>query len=245
MQKLLEVMDISKEYGNTRILNNISFNVSRGEFIVIMGSSGAGKTTLLNCISGMDSISSGNIQYQGRSIKKSNDKQLAQFRSKEIGFVFQDFQLIDDVTLIDNLLLRGYLVQKKKAAIKKAYDLLKQLDLWKVKDNYSDELSGGQKQRGAIARALMNDPKIIFADEPTGSLNSKAGKNVLNTLYKINKQYNTTIVMVTHDVKAAVYGSKVIYLSDGEILDKFEFLNSQVSEDRIKKLNQFLDKLGW
>lgn len=245
MRKLLEVVNVSKAYEHTRILNNVSFTVDKGDFLVLMGNSGAGKTTLLNCISGMDTINSGNIDFQGKSIKNLNNKQLAKFRSEEIGFVFQDFQLIDEITLIDNLLLRGYLVQKKEIAIKKATNLLKQLQLWDVRNNYSNELSGGQKQRGAIARALMNDPQIIFADEPTGALNSSAGKNVLDVLGKINKQYKTTIVMVTHDIKAASYGSKVIYMSDGEIVNNVEFSDNQSKEDRIKKLNQFLDKLGW
>lgn len=245
MHKLLEVLDINKRYGNTEILNDISFNINEGEFLVIMGSSGAGKTTLLNCISGMDSISSGDVKFQGNSIKRCNDKQLEKFRSDEIGFVFQDFQLIDDMTLLDNLLIRGYLIQKKDVAIKKACDLLHRLNLWSVRNNYSNELSGGQKQRGAIARALMNNPKVIFADEPTGSLNSKEGKNVLNILYSINKQYNTTIVMVTHDVKAAIYGSKIIYMSDGKIVDNFEFIDTPISKSRIQKLNQFLDRMGW
>jgi len=245
MDDVLKAKNLRKTYGNVKILDDISFKVEQGEFVVIMGSSGAGKTTLLNCISGMSSPDEGIVELLGNTLNKINNKKLADIRSRRMGFVFQDFRLLDDMSLIDNLLIRGYLDQSKTESLSQAEILLDKVHLYERKDNYPNQLSGGQKQRGAIARALMNNPDVIFADEPTGALNSSASTQVLDTLSDVNKNMQTTIIMVTHDMKAAMYGTKVIYLSDGKILGNLELEEKGSKESKDKALTAFLNRMGW
>jgi len=245
MKTILEAKHLKKSYGKVKILDDISLEVQQGQFVVIMGSSGAGKTTLLDCISGMDSPDDGHVKLLGNVLNKINNQQLAEIRSQKMGFVFQDFRLLDDMSLIDNLLIRGYLCQNKKDALIQAQMLLDKVNLSTRKDNYPNQLSGGQKQRGAIARALMNNPEVIFADEPTGALNSSSSTQVLDTLSDVNENMQTTILMVTHDTKAAIYGTKVIYLLDGKILGDLKFKKDSTKESREKELTNFLNRMGW
>ncbi|BDR59114.1 ABC transporter ATP-binding protein [Xylocopilactobacillus apicola] len=241
MTIILKAQNINKKYGRTPILNGISLNVEEGQFIAIMGNSGAGKSTLLNCISGMDQPDSGKILLLDNELSRMSNRDLASFRAKNMGFIFQDFRLLEDMSLLDNLLVRGYLKQSKSDALKQANDLLDKVQLLNVKNHYPSQLSGGQKQRGAIARALMNNPEIVFADEPTGALNSAAGKQVMETLKFVNVELKTTVLMVTHDVRSASYCDQIIYLSDGKILGNLTLDYSK----NISDINAFLSQKGW
>lgn len=245
MNPVLVVDHLKKNYGKVNILNDISLQIDPGQFVVIMGSSGAGKTTLLDCVSGMDTPDSGSVNLLNTSLGKISNKKLSDIRANQMGFVFQDFRLLDDMSLLDNLLIRGYLTQKKSDALAQAKILLEKVELTQRENNYPSQLSGGQKQRGAIARALMNNPQIIFADEPTGALNSSSTEQVLDTLSNVNQNMNATILMVTHDTKAAIHGRKVIYLSDGKILGDLSFDQKSNMSQRSDELEIFLNKMGW
>ena len=222
MKEILKLKDVSKEYGvrgfRTRVLNNINFAVSEGDFISIMGPSGAGKTTLLNLISTLDKPTKGEIVLDGKDITKIKNKELSNLRRDKIGFIFQDYNLLDNMNLMDNIALPLALGKKKTKDIENK--VMNIADIFGLKEHlkkYPYELSGGQKQRGAAARALITDPKVIFADEPTGALDSRSSSDLLESLSRANKEENATIVMVTHDALTASYSNKVYILSDGEI----------------------------
>ncbi|MBS5884633.1 MAG: ABC transporter ATP-binding protein [Clostridium sp.] len=222
MKEILKLKDVSKEYGvrgfRTRVLNNINFAVSEGDFISIMGPSGAGKTTLLNLISTLDKPTKGEIVLDGKDITKIKNKELSNLRRDKIGFIFQDYNLLDNMNLMDNIALPLALGKKKTKDIENK--VMNIADIFGLKEHlkkYPYELSGGQKQRGAAARALITEPKVIFADEPTGALDSRSSSDLLESLSRANKEENATIVMVTHDALTASYSNKVYILSDGEI----------------------------
>ena len=208
MKEIMQVKNISKEYGKkgvkTRVLNNVSLEIYEGDFIAIMGPSGAGKSTLLNLLSTIDKPTHGSILMEGVDITKIKNDKLSNIRKKHIGFIFQDYNLLDNMTLMDNIALPLSINGKNP---KQIVEKVKQLaDLFGIKEHlekYPYQLSGGQKQRGAAARALISDPDIVFADEPTGALDSKSSKELLMSLKKINEQKNATILMVTHDAFSA------------------------------------------
>lgn len=222
MKEIMQVKNISKEYGKkgvkTRVLNNVSLEIYEGDFIAIMGPSGAGKSTLLNLLSTIDKPTHGSILMEGVDITKIKNDKLSNIRKKHIGFIFQDYNLLDNMTLMDNIALPLSINGKNP---KQIVEKVKQLaDLFGIKEHlekYPYQLSGGQKQRGAAARALISDPDIVFADEPTGALDSKSSKELLMSLKKINEQKNATILMVTHDAFSASYAKQVYLLKDGEI----------------------------
>lgn len=196
---------------------NISIDIFEGDFTVIMGSSGSGKSTLLYLLSGMDSITSGEVIFLNQRIDKLKEKQLAIFRRKNIGFVFQAINLVPNLTLLENISLPGYLIAKDKKKIhEEAKELMGMMDISQLAERLPSKVSGGQQQRAAIARALINKPHVLFADEPTGSLNSEHGKNVLDVLTRINL-LGQSVVMVTHDIKAATRATRLLYLTDGKI----------------------------
>ena len=222
MKNILSVEKIEKYYGNkenvTKAIDNISFKVEKGEFVGIMGPSGSGKTTLLNCISTIDTVTTGNIVINDKDITKLKSKQVEKFRRDELGFIFQDYNLLDNMNLMDNIALPLALGKKKTKDIEnKVINIAEIFGLKEHLKKYPYELSGGQKQRGAAARALITDPKVIFADEPTGALDSRSSSDLLESLSRANKEENATIVMVTHDALTASYSNKVYILSDGEI----------------------------
>lgn len=222
MKEILKLKDVYKEYGiggfRTRVLNNINFTVNEGDFISIMGPSGAGKTTLLNLISSLDKPTKGEIILDGRDITKVKNKELSNLRRDKIGFIFQDYNLLDNMNLMDNIALPLALGKKKTKDIEnKVINIAGIFGLKEHLKKYPYELSGGQKQRGAAARALITDPKVIFADEPTGALDSRSSSDLLESLSRANKEEKATIVMVTHDAITASYSNKVYILSDGEI----------------------------
>lgn len=216
---LLSAKDLCKEYiiGESvcTAVNHTDLDIEKGDFVSIVGASGSGKSSLIHLLAGLDSATSGEVFYKGTGLATMNDKQKADYRGKEIGFVFQEGNLLDDLTVIQNVALPGYLYKKRKEVDEMALRWLKCMGVDNQK-KYPDEISGGQKQRVAIARALINQPKIIFLDEPTGSLDAETGENILQLLTKLNEA-GQSIVMVTHDMGAAARGNKVIMIKDGSI----------------------------
>ena len=229
------------------VIKNLDTEIYEGDFTVIMGSSGAGKSTLLYALSGMDKASLGKVYFSERNITGFNSDQLAIFRRKHCGFVFQQVYLMDSMSVLDNVLTAGLLTgQNRKQLNTKARDLLKQVGIEpKLWNKFPNQLSGGEAQRVGIARALINDPKLVFADEPTGALNSHTGKAVLDVLTHFNEK-GQSIVMVTHDITSARRGNRILYVKDGEIAGECN-LGKYVTGDheRHQKLNDFLAKMGW
>ena len=218
---ILNVNHVSKIYGTKqkfKALHDINFSVDKGEFVAIMGPSGSGKTTLLNVISSIDSISDGTVAISGNEINQLSNKKLAQFRKKELGFIFQDYSVLPTLTVKENIMLPLSVQKMKKDEMEKNYqDVTEALGIYDLSDKYPSEISGGQQQRTAAARAFVHRPSIIFADEPTGALDSKSAQDLLHRLEDMNKQFNSTIIMVTHDPSAASFAQRVIMLKDGDI----------------------------
>lgn len=219
---ILEAKQINKFYeqGNQtyHILKNISLTLNKGDFLGIVGPSGSGKTTLLYCLSGLESIENGLITFNEKQINLKDDKTLQELRKHDFGFVFQFFNLIPNLTVYENILVAQVIANKHDDH--KIMELLEQVGIAQYKDYYPDQLSGGMQQRVAIARALVNDPKIIFADEPTGNLDQKNGKAIMDLLKKLNEEHNLTIILVTHNEDYLTYCTKTLTLIDGEMIDE-------------------------
>ena len=223
--EVLKVNNLKKYYGNntniTKALNNISFAVNDNEFLAIMGASGSGKTTLLNTISTIDSVTSGNIIINGVDITNLNEEELSNFRKENLGFVFQDFNLLDTLTIKENIALSLIINKEDKSKIDKlVLDISKKLGIEDILNKYPYEVSGGGKQRCASARALINNPKLILADEPTGALDSRNARVLLETFKEMNEELNATILMVTHDAFSASYANRVLFIKDGKIFNE-------------------------
>ncbi|HAU51433.1 MAG TPA: ABC transporter ATP-binding protein [Clostridiales bacterium] len=229
------------------VIKNLDMEIYKGDFTVIMGASGAGKSTLLYTLSGMDKPTLGKITYCGRDITGMTDDQLAVFRRKHCGFVFQQIHLVDSMSLMDNAISTGMLTgQKQKALKQKAMLLFGKMGIDEnLTKKFPAQISGGEAQRAAMVRALINDPDIVFADEPTGALNSAGVKAVLDVLTDINNA-GQSVIMVTHDIKSARRGSRIIYLQDGGIIGECQ-LGKYVSgdEDRHERIRRFLEEMGW
>lgn len=222
MEKILQVKNVCKEYGirgfKTKVLENIDLEVEKGDFIAIMGPSGAGKTTLLNLMSTLDSPTKGDIFLDEINITKVKGKELSKIRREKIGFIFQDYNLLDNMTLMDNIALPLALEKRKVSDIEQR--VLKISTIFGLENHlkkYPCELSGGQKQRGSAARALITNPSVIFADEPTGALDSRASSDLLKCLSEINEKEKATIIIVTHDPLSASYAKEVYMLNDGKV----------------------------
>lgn len=219
---IMKVKNIEKIYGTkggqceSRALNGVSFNVEKGEFLGIMGPSGAGKSTLLNVISTIDTVTRGHISIGGRDISDMDEDQLALFRRKKLGFIFQDYNLLDTLTLKENIILPLAMSHENVSVMeKKLNKITSVLGIKDIVNKYPYEVSGGQKQRAAAARAIITDPEIVFADEPTGALDSKSSTELLEKLTVLNRDNESTIVMVTHDAFAASYCERIIFIKDG------------------------------
>ena len=235
---MLKTVNLKKDIKNNKntfkILKDINLEVKEGEFLSIMGPSGAGKTTLLNILSTVDKPTSGNVYYENKDISKMNNKELSKFRRDNIGFIFQDYNLLESMSVEDNIALPLVIGNEKTSRIKsEVLRLAKFFGIDAHLKKYPYELSGGQKQRVAAARALITSPKIIFANEPTGALDSKSSSELLNCLKDMNEKFNVTVIMVTHDPFSASYSKKVIFIKDGKLnarIDSFgnrkEFYNS-------------------
>ena len=225
MENILKLSKVEKYYGNksclTKAIDNLSFDVSKGEFVAIMGASGSGKTTLLNCISTIDKVTSGHIFVAGKDVTKLKGNNLNKFRREELGFIFQDFNLLDTLTAYENIALalsiQNVSAKEIDTRIKK---VAKELDITNILNKYPYQMSGGQKQRVASARAIITDPKLLLADEPTGALDSKSSKMLLEKFDYLNKEILATILMVTHDAFTASYASRVIFIKDGKIFNE-------------------------
>lgn len=251
---LLETKLLSKSFSHAgiqqNVLRNLDLKIYKGDFTVIMGSSGAGKSTLLYALSGMDKPTLGDIMFYGvdgkTNIAKYSNDRLAIFRRKNCGFIFQDICLNDNLSIMDNVLVAGYIVNKDKYLVRE--NALQLFDDVKISEDmfkkFPAQLSGGEAQRVGIVRALINNPRIVFADEPTGALNSAGADAVLNLLNEINSD-GQSIVMVTHDIKSAVRGNRIIYLKDGSIEGELELEKYDGSADRFQAVQSFLSSMGW
>lgn len=225
MEKILEVKQIEKYYGNkgnlTKAIDHISFEVNKGEFVGIMGASGSGKTTLLNCISTIDRVTSGNIIIHEQNITKLKGNALNKFRREELGFIFQDFNLLDTLTAYENIAL-ALTIQKvpHKEIDKRIKEIASKLGIEDILKKYPYQVSGGQKQRIASARAMITNPQLILADEPTGALDSKSARQLLENFEYLNQTLEATILMVTHDAFSASYANRIIFIRDGKIFNE-------------------------
>lgn len=235
----------------TPILRSVTLDIYEGDFTVIMGASGAGKSTLLYALSGMDGITGGEVLFKGQRISGLSENKMARLRASEFGFVFQQTHLVSNLTLFENVATAGYAGKTGKSKDinnirEKADSLLAQMHADGAKDRLPSRVSGGEAQRAAIARAMINDPTIIFADEPTGALNKANSDEVLELLSGLNDN-GQSILMVTHDVKAAVHGNRILYLEDGQILDELNMprYSPNNEKDRVEKANQWLSSLRW
>nr|WP_297872820.1 ABC transporter ATP-binding protein [uncultured Blautia sp.] len=245
MKDYIRVCDVEKYYGTdktvTKAVDRVSFTVERGEFIGVMGASGSGKTTLLNMISAIDRVTAGHIFYENTDITELSEDQIAKFRKDNLGFVFQEYNLLDTLTLEENIMLAMSLRKEKKGVIEKeCREILRLLEIEEVKDQFPYQVSGGQKQRCACARALVNHPKLILADEPTGALDSRAAQTLLETFTRMNQEQKATIFMVTHDAFSASYCSRILFLKDGKIFH--ELIRGE--KPRRVFLNEILDVLS-
>ena len=223
MEHILSLDQVRKYYGAntnhiTKAVDGISMSVDKGEFTAIMGASGSGKTTLLNCISTIDTVTSGHIFVNNQDITTIKEKDFADFRRENLGFIFQDFNLLDTLTIEENISLSLIINKKNPSVIQnKVQQISAKLGISDILSKFPYEVSGGQKQRCACARALINSPKLILADEPTGALDSKASRMLLETMSDINTQLQATILMVTHRAQAASHASRVLFIKDGEV----------------------------
>ena len=225
MSNVLEVKNIEKYYGNksnlTKAIDGISFNVGEGEFVGIMGASGSGKTTLLNCISTIDRVTAGKIIINNQDITKLKGNKLNKFRREELGFIFQDFNLLDTLTAYENIALALTIQKVNSHEIdKKVKEIAQKLEISEILNKYPYQISGGQKQRVASARAIITNPKMVLADEPTGALDSKSARQLLETFEHLNQKLGATILMVTHDAFTASYAEIIIFIKDGKIFNE-------------------------
>lgn len=251
----LKIKDLCKSYitnkKSNNVLRNVSFTVEEGEMVAIMGPSGSGKTTLLYTVSGMDTMTAGSVDFFGRELCNLSENEISDVRLDEMGFVFQQMYMLKNLTIYDNIILPAYQSRKngknKKEINERAVMLMKKLGISSIADNDITEVSGGQLQRACICRSLINKPKILFADEPTGALNQQTSKEVMEEFNKINQE-GTTIMMVTHSVKVAAQSDRIIYIEDGEIKGDFKLGKYTAQEnfrEREKKLSGWLVEMGW
>lgn len=251
----LKIKDLCKTYiinkKSNNVLRNINFTVEDGEMVAIMGPSGSGKTTLLYTVSGMDSMTAGSVDFFGKELCNLSENEISDVRLDEMGFVFQQMYMLKNLTIYDNIILPAYQSRKngrnKKEVNERAVMLMKKLGISSIADNDITEVSGGQLQRACICRSLINRPKILFADEPTGALNQQTSKEVMEEFNKINQE-GTTIMMVTHSVKVAAQSDRIIYIEDGEIKGDFKlgkYTSEENFREREKKLSGWLTEMGW
>ena len=251
---VLEVKDLCKTYvvnkRQNNVLKNVNFMVKEGEMVAVMGPSGSGKSTLLYAVSGMDNATSGTVLFDGKDITKMSGNELAMLRLDEMGFIFQQMYMMKNLTVLDNIVLPAMESKKCEESRKEKHlrgeELMRKLGIIEVADNDINEVSGGQLQRACICRSMINKPKVLFADEPTGALNRASSNEVMEQLVKLNEE-GTTIMMVTHDAKVAAKCSRVLYIVDGNIKGEYHSpIGKEIAEkDRERLLNNWLMELGW
>lgn len=251
---LLEVKDLCKTYivdkRQNNVLRNVNFKVEEGEMVAVMGPSGSGKSTLLYTVSGMDRATGGSVLFAGRDIVSLSEKEMAEIRLNEMGFIFQQMLMMKNLTVLDNIVLPAIESRKhpgsRKMKMDEALDLMRKLGIVEIADNDINEVSGGQLQRACICRSMINHPGLLFADEPTGALNRASSDDVLEKMIRLNKE-GTTIMMVTHDARVAAACSRVLYILDGNI--RGEYVSPEGAElspeQKFRALNNWLMELGW
>ena len=249
MEKILEVINAEKYYGNksnvTAALSGLSFDVMEGEFVGIMGASGSGKTTLLNCISTIDKLSAGKVLIDGQDINELRGKKLDEFRCSRLGFIFQDFNLLDTMTAEENIALALSIKGVKASEIdERVADIAGKLGITEILKKFPSEMSGGQKQRVAAARAVVTDPSLVLADEPTGALDSKASRALMDSLMGLNKSLGATILMVTHDAFSASYAGRIIFIKDGKLFTEIVRDEKEERKDFFKRIVDVTTVLG-
>lgn len=246
-KRIIKVEKLSKSFGSagakTFALNSISFDVLEGEFLAIMGASGSGKTTLLNCLSTLTKPSKGNIYFEGKKVNKFKEKRLIQYRSEDISYVYQDFKLLDNLNVKENIIL-PLIIQKRQELLENFDDLVEEFKLEKLLDKYPTEISGGEKQKVAIARSLITNPRIILADEPTGALDSVSSRKLLEKFYSLNKEEKKTILMVTHDVNAASFATRILFIKDGEIYHEIRRRDGEKQKDYYDRISKVVKQLS-
>ena len=245
MRDYIRICDVEKYYGTaanvTKAVDRVSFQVERGEFVGVMGASGSGKTTLLNLLATIDRVTAGHIYYENTDITELSDDALSEFRKENLGFVFQEYNLLDTLTIEENVLLALTLQGGRKKEIQTTCaEMLKLLELTEVKGKFPYQVSGGQKQRCACARAMVNHPKLLLADEPTGALDSRSAQILLETFTKLNQSMEETILMVTHDAFSASYCKRILFLRDGKIFHEL----IRGAKSRREFLQEILDVLS-
>lgn len=249
---IMRTDDLCKSFASngvqTHVLNMIDLEIYDGDFTVIMGSSGAGKSTLLYALSGMDRPTSGEVWYRDRCISSLREKEMASLRAREFGFVFQQAHLVSNLTLFENVVVAGYLDPSKseKAARNRALELLRRMHIEEAKERVPSQVSGGEAQRAAVARAMINEPGILFADEPTGALNKKNTEEVLNLLTELNGQ-GQSILMVTHDMKAAIRATRLLYMEDGRLTGEMPMppYCKEEARSRERQVDAWLSSMEW
>ncbi len=255
MSKVLEVKDLCKTYivnkRQNNVLKNVNFSVEQGEMVAVMGPSGSGKSTLLYTVSGMDNLTAGEVKFDGQDISKLKSKELADLRLDKMGFIFQQMYMLKNLTVLDNIVLPALQSKEntmsKKEKVDYAKELMRKLGIIEIADNDISEVSGGQLQRACICRSMINKPKMIFADEPTGALNRTSSDEVMQELTKINNE-GTTIMLVTHDVKVASKCTRVMYIVDGNIKGEYNlgrYTSQSDLRQRERNLNNWLMEMGW
>ena len=255
MENILNVKNLCKTYivnkRQNNVLKNVNFTVSEGDMVAVMGPSGSGKSTLLYAVSGMDSVTAGEVLFCGRNIASLSQKELAELRLDEMGFIFQQMYMLKNLTILDNIILPACQSDKiketRKETVQRGQDLMRKLGIIETADNDINEVSGGQLQRACICRSMINRPKMIFADEPTGALNRNASDEVMEELAKINEE-GTTIMLVTHDIKVAAKCTRVLYIVDGNIKGEYNsgrYTSSLQLRERERALNHWLLEMGW
>lgn len=252
MKTILEVRDLCKTYiinkRQNNVLRNISFTINEGEMVAVMGPSGSGKSTLLYTVSGMDKMTAGEVIFCGRNMSTLNENELAKMRLDDMGFIFQQMYMMKNLSVFDNIILPAVKSEKikesRKETVQRGQDLMRKLGIIDIMDNDINEVSGGQLQRACICRSMINNPQMMFADEPTGALNRTSSEEVMDELTKLNND-GTTIMLVTHDAKVAAKCTRVLFLVDGNIKGEYNINREIALRDRERDLNNWLLEMGW
>lgn len=252
MRTILEVKDLCKTYiinkRQNNVLRNISFTINEGEMVAVMGPSGSGKSTLLYTVSGMDKMTAGEVKFCDRNMSTLNENELAKMRLDDMGFIFQQMYMMKNLSVLDNIILPAVksdkIKESRKETVQRGQDLMRKLGIIETMDNDINEVSGGQLQRACICRSMINNPQMMFADEPTGALNRTSSEEVMNELTKLNND-GTTIMLVTHDAKVAAKCTRVLFLVDGNIKGEYNINREIALRDRERDLNNWLLEMGW